>query len=216
MRKLAIGIAAALSLAAAAPVNAQGIWVGGPGFGVGVGFGPTYAYDAYPSYGYTNVGYWGEPAWGWGDTYAYQPVVGPYPLAADSFAYAPGVSVGYGFEPAYRYRYSTARYSYPERVTYQRSYAYSPGYRSTERYFYPERTRYQRRYAYSPRPSTNRVVYQSDRRAGVRQHVAVGSRVGIGTERVGSRERIDVRDSRAMARGSGHEIERAGGKRDLR
>jgi hypothetical protein len=216
MRTLAIGFAAALSLAATAPVNAQGFWVGGPGFGVGVGGGPAYAYDAYPSYGYTSAGYWGEPGWGWGGAYAYQPVMEPYPVIADSFAYAPPVTVGYGYEPAYRYRYSTGRYAYPERVTYRRSYAYSPGYRySTLGYASPERVRYQRSYAYSP--PHNRLGYESDRRA--RQHVVAGSRIGTGTERVSSQassERVSVRGSRAMARGSRQEIEPAGGKRDLR
>lgn len=169
MRTLAIGIAAALSLAATAPVSAQGIWFGGPGFGVGIGFGPTYAYDAYPSYGYTSVGNWREPAWGWGGGYAYQSVD---PFVDDSFAYAPAVSIGYGYEPVYRHGYRSTRYSYPQRVTYGRTYTYSPGYRSTTaRYSYPERVT-RRSYAYSPRLGTNRVVYASDRRA-VRQHVAV-------------------------------------------
>ena len=55
MRKVAIGIAAAITLAAGAPANAQGLWVGAPDFGVGIGVGPTYAYQPY--YG----GYWGSP-----------------------------------------------------------------------------------------------------------------------------------------------------------
>jgi hypothetical protein len=135
------------------------------------------------------------------------------PFVDNSFAYAPAVSIGYGYEPVYRYRYGSTRYSYPQRVTYGRTYTYSPGYRSTTaRYSYPERVT-RRSYAYSPRLGTNsRVVYASDRRA-VRQQ---GSRIGTQTERVSSRERTDVRSFRAMARGSGYEVKRAHGKRDLR
>ena len=55
MRTLGIGIAAAITLAGAvAPANAQGLWIGAPVFGVGVGVGPT------PYYG----GYRGGPYWG--------------------------------------------------------------------------------------------------------------------------------------------------------
>jgi hypothetical protein len=191
MRRLAIGIAAALSLAATASVNAQGIWVGGPGVGVGVGFGPTYAYDAYPSDGYTSVAYRGGPAWG--DAYAYEPVAAP--VVADSYAYAPAVSVGYGYEPAYSRVTSSARYAYPERVTSRQS------------------------YAYSPRRSTQRVVYESGRRSGVSRDVVAGSRIEAGTERIGSRvssERVSVRGGHAMARGSRQDVERASVTRDLR
>jgi hypothetical protein len=41
MRKLAIGVAAAcLTCAAIIPANAQGLWIGAPGFGVGIGVAP--------------------------------------------------------------------------------------------------------------------------------------------------------------------------------
>ena len=224
MRKLAIGItAAALSLAVAAPASAQGFWFGGPGIGVGVGFGPTYAYDSYPAYGYASVGYWdGEPAWG--DTYA------SYAFEDDSYAYAPAVSVGYRYGPAYRHRTSTARYAYPERVSYRRSYAE------------PERVSTRQSYAYAPRASSRQVVYESGRRSGLRQNVAIGSRtaarsrsdVAIGSrtaarsQSVGSRvssettgsgassDRVRVRDGQSMTRGSRSEMERGSTTRDLR
>ena len=42
MRTLGIGIAAAITLAAAmAPANAQGLWIGAPGFGVGLEMPPN-------------------------------------------------------------------------------------------------------------------------------------------------------------------------------
>jgi hypothetical protein len=48
MRKLAIGVAAVcLTCAAIIPANAQGLWIGAPGFGVGIGVAPTYAYEPY-------------------------------------------------------------------------------------------------------------------------------------------------------------------------
>jgi outer membrane scaffolding protein for murein synthesis (MipA/OmpV family) len=64
-RKLAIGILAAAGIAAAAPVSAQGVWVGAGPVGVGVGVGPVYNgyYDhgyygpAYRSYAYDNDDY---------------------------------------------------------------------------------------------------------------------------------------------------------------
>ena len=61
MRKVAIGIAAAVALAAVAPANAQGIWIGVPVFEIGIGTGRTYAY--------------GDPYYGgyrYGPTYAYE------------------------------------------------------------------------------------------------------------------------------------------------
>src|ERR1051325_3957101 len=193
MKRLAIGIrAAALSLAAIAPVNAQGFWFGGPGFGVGVGFGPTYAYDPYPGYGYTGVGYWGGPAWGGTyDTYAVE----------DDFAYAPAVSVGYGYEPAYRRRYSTARYAYADRIRHRS-------------YTYPEHVSYRQSYAYSPRASSRHFVHEAGRRSGVRHELAVGSRTAARTtigsrvsssEAAGSRissEGVHVRGGQSMARAS--------------
>ena len=48
MRTLGIGIAAAITLAVTvAPANAQGFWIGAPGFGVGIGVGPTTYYGGY-------------------------------------------------------------------------------------------------------------------------------------------------------------------------
>ena len=69
MRKLAIGVAAAcLTCAAIIPANAQGLWIGVPGFGVGIGVAPTYAYEPYYD------GYRGSPHVV-GTGYAYEPIV---------------------------------------------------------------------------------------------------------------------------------------------
>ena len=85
MKRLAIGMAWALWLAATAPVGAQGVSVGGFGSGVEVGFGP---FDAYPVDGYTSAGYWDAPAWV--DGFANQRGVESYPVVAASFAYVRG------------------------------------------------------------------------------------------------------------------------------
>ena len=68
MRKVAIGIAAAIALATVAPASAQGIWIGVPGFEIGIGTGPTYAY--------------GDPYYG---GYRYGPT-----YASEGYAYEPG------------------------------------------------------------------------------------------------------------------------------
>lgn len=60
MRKLAIGLLAAVGIAMALPANAEGVWIGAGPVGVGIGVGP-YAYDdgyAYsPGYVYRDYGY---------------------------------------------------------------------------------------------------------------------------------------------------------------
>jgi hypothetical protein len=51
MRKLAIGILAAIGVAMAVPANAQGVWVGAGPVGVGVGVGPGWGYYDRDYYG---------------------------------------------------------------------------------------------------------------------------------------------------------------------
>ena len=85
MKRVAIGLAGALWLAATAAVGAQGVPVGGFGSGVEVGFGP---FDAYPADGYMGAGYWGAPAWV--DAFANQGGVESYPVIVASFAYVRG------------------------------------------------------------------------------------------------------------------------------
>jgi hypothetical protein len=137
MRKLVIGVAAAITLAAVAPANAQGLWLGVPGFGVGIGVGPTYAYDPYYD------GYWGNRYWNPG--YAYEPTVAysDYALAPefeyDAYAYGPDYGyTGYGPRVgAFAYQ-STDSYRYAPRVRYSRNYAYSPEVRTARSYSYAD------------------------------------------------------------------------------
>src|SRR5262245_17161148 len=136
MRRLAIGVAAAcLTWAAIMPANAQGLWIGAPGFGVGIGVAPAYAYE--PDYG----GYWGNPYVG--TDYAYEPGV-----ADSTYAYEPYVEDdAYAYGPAYSYG------TYGPRVY---SYGRSDGYRYAPRY--------SRGYAYSPQVRTARTDTYSDTR----------------------------------------------------
>jgi len=190
MRKLAIGIAAtALSVAAIVPVKAEGFWFGGPGFGIGVGFGPSYAYD-YPAYGYTSVGYWGAPARNY--TYATY-------SDDDWVGYAPGVTVGYGYEPAYYPRYSTARYHH---------------YRQT--YRYPERVSYRLRYAYAPhRTSSRHFAAVSGRQRFEARSTTIGStRLPRSARSRVSSEGVHVRGGQFMARGSQSELKGARVRRE--
>src|SRR5262245_55493524 len=100
MRKVAIGIAAAITLAAGVPESERGIWIGVPGFGIGIGTGPSYAYgDPYhggygPTYAYEGYAY--EPGYEY-DTYAV-PTRG---YAA--YSYEPEVTYGYRSTDGYRY-----------------------------------------------------------------------------------------------------------------
>jgi hypothetical protein len=124
MLKLAIGVAAAFLISAAVPASAQGLWIGAPGFGIGIGVAPTYAYEPYYNgYGgpYGGPGYAYEPSVAY-STYAYEPEV-----EYDSYAYAPTYSYGnYSYGPRSRvYAYERSDgYRYAPR--YSRSYAYAP------------------------------------------------------------------------------------------
>jgi hypothetical protein len=109
MRKLAIGVAAAcLTCAAVMPASAQGLWIGAPGFGVGIGVAPAYAYEPY--YG----GYLGTPYVGADYAYSYG-------------AYAPRQV--YAYERSQGYRYAPR---------YSRGYAYSPEVRTARGYTYAD------------------------------------------------------------------------------
>jgi hypothetical protein len=134
MRKAAIGIAAAVTLAAVVPASAQGLWIGAPGFGVGIGVGPTYAYDdgGYaPSWG---AGYRYGPSYGY-QTYAYEPA-----YEYDSYAYVPDDGyAAYSYGPPLRtYAYESDSYQSAPRARYLRNYAYSPGIRTTRSYSYSD------------------------------------------------------------------------------
>jgi hypothetical protein len=83
MKRLVIGLAGALWLAATVPVSGQVVSVGE--FGSGVGFGP---FDAYPADANTSAGYWGAPAWI--DAFRNQEGVEQYPVVVASFAYVRG------------------------------------------------------------------------------------------------------------------------------
>src|SRR5215831_5057372 len=126
MRKVAIGIVAAMALAAASPANAQGIWLGVPGFGIGIGTGPGYGYGPYPSYGYGGAYYDG-----YGPNYT-----------AGGFAYEPGYEYGslgdryvaYPYQPGVAYGDGTGGYRHTSRARHTRSYDYSPNVQTTREY----------------------------------------------------------------------------------
>jgi hypothetical protein len=197
MRKVAIGIAAAIALAAVVPANAQGLWIGVPGFGIGIGTGPTYGYGG----PYYNDGYYG-PNYAAGG-YAYEPgyEYGSYGYVPDS-GYA-----AYSYEPGVTYRYATDDYRYGPRAGYPRSYAYSSNARTTREHS----------------DATTRSGIRSDRahraavhttelrdRAGTRNRSAVHSeresvtpgRSAVGTDRESatSRRVRSEQGTRAMAR----------------
>ena len=139
MRTLGIGIAAAITLVATmAPANAQGLWIGAPGFGVGIGVGPTLYYGGYrggpwgAGYGYGN-GYGYEPSYAY-QGYAYEPE-----YSYDSYAYVP--DDGYSYGPRLRtYAYDLVdSYGYAPRLRYSRNYAYSPEDRAARTYSYDTR-----------------------------------------------------------------------------
>ena len=198
MRKVAIGIAAAVTLAAVAPANAQGLWVGAPGFGVGIGVGPTYAYEPY--YG----GSWGSPYWGAG--YGYEPAYQSYAYEPeyeyDSYAYVPddGYAV-YSYGPRLRtYAYEpTDSYRYAPRVRYSRNYSYSPGVRATRSYSYADT----RGVIKGDRGHRSTMVHNTrlQDRAAMRNGFAVGAE----RESAGSR-RIRPEASRALARGPAQDL----------
>ena len=143
MRTFGIGIAAAITLAATmAPANAQGLWIGAPGFGVGIGFGPTPYYDGYRG-GPWGAGYGYGNAYGYEPSYAYQGYAYEPEYSYDSYAYVPDDGyVAYSYGPRMRaYSYNSVdSYGYAPRPRYSRTYAYSPEYRGTRTYSYDTRT----------------------------------------------------------------------------
>src|SRR5262245_16892341 len=192
MRKVAIGIAAAITLAVVAPANAQGLWIGAPGFGVGIGVGPT------PYYGR----YWGGPYWG--ADYAY-------------YGYEPSYAWSYAYEPAYDYdSYAYlpddgyAAYAYGPRL---RTYGYESG------YGYAPRVRYSRNHSYSLARSYSyadtRGVIKRDRghrstmvhntRLQDRAVMRNGFAIGAERESAGSRP-IRPQASKALARGHAQDL----------
>ncbi len=131
----AMALAAGLSLTpvATTPANAQGIYFGTPGFGIGVGLGWG-GYD--PWWGYQRTGWWG-PGYGWDYRWrrparrvAYSGAWDPYwgygwgpgpigaaaaPLALAAAASAP---IGWGgyYGPTYGYGPQVAAYGYGPQV----------------------------------------------------------------------------------------------------
>ena len=187
MRKLVIALAAAISVTAAVPASADGLWIGVPGFGIGIGTGPVYGYGPYYD------GYWGGRYWR--NEYAYEPT-GAY----STYAYEPEVEYGaYAYEPAYGY--ATYSYGHPGRdYGHARTYSYRHG--PSVRYSrgYDERIRTVRSKPHYGAISRDRtMVRDTDRRrhAGMPPNfeVRTGRRT---TER--SSPRIGSEASRAMAR----------------
>ena len=190
MRKVVIGIAAAITLAGAvAPANAQGLWVGAPGFGVGMGVGPT------PYYG----GYWGGPYWGarygYEPSYAYQSYAYEPEYNYDSYAYVPDDGyVAYSYGPRLRtYAYeSVDSYGYAPRVRYSRNYS-SPGVRATGSYSYADT----RGVIKGDRGHRSTMVHNT--RLQDRAVMRNGFAIGAERESAGSR-RIRPEASKALAR----------------
>ena len=196
MRTLGIGIAAAITLAGAvAPANAQGLWVGAPGFGVGMGVGPT------PYYG----GYWGGPYWGarygYEPSYAYQSYAYEPEYNYDSYAYVPDDGyVAYSYGPRLRtYAYeSVDSYGYAPRVRYSRNYS-SPGVRATGSYSYADTRGVIRK----DRGHRSTMVHNT--RLQDRAVMRNGFAIGAERESAGSR-RIRPEASKALARGPAQDV----------
>jgi hypothetical protein len=154
MRRLAIGVAAAcLTCVAVMPANAQGLWIGVPGFGVGIGAAPAYAYTPYYD------GYWGTPYVG--TDYAYAPAVAysayAYEPDVEYDAYAPTYSYGTYGPRVYAYERSGGYRSAPR---YSRGYAYSPQVRTARTDTYSDTRRVIRRDRYRASELPNRGVQQ--------------------------------------------------------
>ena len=189
MRKVAIGIAAAIALASVVPANAQGVWIGVPGFGIGIGTGPTYGYGG----PYYNDDYYDG-------SYAYEPGYGSYGYVPDGYA-------AYSYEPRVTYGYATDGYRHAPRAGYTRSYAYSPNARTT-REFSRGATRSVVRSDRGHRAAVHSTEVRD--RAGTRNRSAVGTeresvtsgRSAVGTDREGatSRRLRSEEASRSMAR----------------
>src|SRR4051794_27653487 len=113
--------AGALALSAATPSQAAGgrNAAAAIGFGAGALVGAAVASSAAPYYGgYYGPGYAYAPGYGYED-YAYDP----------GYAYGPAPAYSYAAPaPAYTYAAPAPAYTYAQpRVSYERSYAYSPG-----------------------------------------------------------------------------------------
>jgi len=183
MRTLGIGIAAAITLAAAVvPANAQGLWIGAPGFGIGIGVGPT------PYYG----DYWRGPyaaGYGYAPSYAYQ-----------GYAYEPQYSYGsYGYVPDDSYAYG------PGVRTYAYDLGYAPRLRSSRSYAYSSGDRSRRTYA----NVDTRGVIRGDRvhRSTTNHNTRLQDRAAIGAERESAGpSRIRPEGSRAQARGAARDL----------
>jgi hypothetical protein len=191
MRTLGIGIAAAITLAAAVTsANAQGLWIGAPGFGVGIGVGPTPYYGGYRGAPYWGVGYGYGYEYGYEPSYGYRGYAYEPEYSYDSYAYVPDDGyVAYSYGPSVRtYAYDVDSYAYAPRPRYSRNYAYSPEYRGTRTYSY--NTRDVRR---DPRPIVHNTRLQD--RAVTRRGFAFGAE----RENADSR-RIGPEASKALAR----------------
>lgn len=197
MRKVAIGIAAAITLAAAvAPASAQSLWLGVPGFGVGIGVGPTPNYGGYGGGPYWGAGYGYEPNYAY-QNYAYEPEYN-----YDSYAYVPDDGyVAYSYGPRLRtYAYEPAdSYGYAPRVRYSRNYSYSPGVRATRSYSYAD-TR-----GVIKRDRGHRSTMVHNTRLQDRAVMRNGFAIGAERESAGSR-RIRPEASRALARGPAQDL----------
>src|SRR6476660_1125349 len=188
MRKVAIGIAAAITLAAAvAPASAQSLWFGAPGFGVGIGVGPTPNYGGYGGGPYWGAGYGYEPNYAY-QNYAYEPEYN-----YDSYAYVPDDGyVAYSYGPRLRtYAYdSVDSYGYAPRLRYSRNYAYSLGDRATRTYSYDTR---------GVRRDHRSTIVHNNTRLQDRAVTRRGFAFGAERENAGSRH-IRPEASRALAR----------------
>ena len=191
MRTLGIGIAAAITLAAAVTsANAQGLWIGAPGFGVGIGVGPTPYYGGYRGGPYWGAGYGYDPSYVY-QGYAYEPEYG-----YDTYVPDDGY-VAYSNGPGLRtYAYdSVDSYGYAPRLRYSRNYAYSPERRATRTYSYDTRgirRDHRSTIVHNTRPQDHAVTQR-------------GFAVGAERENAGSRQ-IRPEASRALARAHAHDL----------
>jgi hypothetical protein len=130
MRKLAYTLAVAAFMGAATPASAQYLFVGGDGFGVGIGAGPYswggpayssyYAPAAYDAYAYDDgLGYSD-----WGASYAYAPAYRTVSYAPTYPSYRSASYNADAYAPSYP-RYRTASYT-PRSSSYRQAYAYAP------------------------------------------------------------------------------------------
>ena len=193
MKTLGIGIAAAITLAAAVvPANAQGLWLGVPSFGIGIGVGPT------PYYG----GYWRGPyaaGYGYAPSYAYQGYAYEPQYSYGSYGYVPDDSYAYGYVPDDGNAYG------PGVRTYAYDLGYAPRLRSSRSYAYSSGDRLRRTYA----NVDTRGVIRRDRvhRSTMNHNTRLQDRAAIGAEResAGS-SRIRPEGSRAQARGAAQDL----------